>query len=136
MKKTNKKSSPKPDKFPINFRIITDYLTKPIYWPVEGVIILFLLVSFLFMVIILSAGTILYLDKQNILQTKHEDIQSKVEFWEGIVRKYPDYRDAYFSLSLLEYQRGNTQKARVYLQEALSLDPNFKEGRALEKVLK
>lgn len=96
---------------------------------------LFLLASFLFLVVVLSIGTFLHLEKQNILKTKHEEVASKVEFWQEIIRKYPNYRDAYFSLALLEYQRGNIEKAKVYLQESLTLDPNFKEGRTLEKIL-
>lgn len=57
----------------------------------------------------------------------------EIAYWEDIVKKYSNYRDGYFKLALLTYQLGEKDEARVYLQKALVIDPNFAEGRALEE---
>lgn len=74
------------------------------------------------------------LEKQRINQEK-EKILSEIKFWQDISQKYKGYRDAYFKLSLLEYQLGNIDKSRTYLKTTFTLDPNFEKGRELEKLL-
>ena len=70
-----------------------------------------------------------------IAQQKREKLLSDVAYWESVVAKRKDYRDGYFQLAVLEYRLGDKEKANAYLQEVLKLDPNFEEGRKLEKVL-
>ena len=53
---------------------------------------------------------------------------------QGIIKTYPNYRDGYFRLATLEYELGNRNKAKEYVQKALELDPNFEEGRRLERM--
>lgn len=71
--------------------------------------------------------------RQQVLGER-QAITEKTAYWEEVARKYKGYRDAYFQLAVLHYQLGNIEKANIYLQEALRLDPNFEEGRELEKL--
>lgn len=62
-------------------------------------------------------------------RTKRETVQKQIGKWERVVESYPDYRDGYYSLSLLYYQIKDKQKALYYLDRALEIDPNFVQGR-------
>lgn len=75
------------------------------------------------------------LKKREQLQKERTAIQQDAEFWQDVTQKYPNYRDAFFRVAVLEYQLGNIEKARLNLQKALKLDPNFIKGREFEKVL-
>jgi tetratricopeptide (TPR) repeat protein len=66
---------------------------------------------------------------------KRTFVRSEIQSWQAIVRKYPDYRDGYFTLATLEYQIGDTAAAKFYNQKALALDSNFKQGLVLDKLL-
>ncbi len=56
-------------------------------------------------------------------------------FWEYQIKERPDYRDAYFSLALINYKIKNFDEAQENLDKSLSLDPNFKEGKDFEEFL-
>jgi tetratricopeptide (TPR) repeat protein len=73
--------------------------------------------------------------KKHDLEIKRQKIQQQISFWQENIRKYPDYRDGYFQLALLEYQLGDIQSAQSYLNKVESLDPNFQEAYQLEKLL-
>ena len=70
---------------------------------------------------------------QNV-KKERERIVSEINHWGKVVSKYSDYRDAYFKLAVLEYQLGDNEKSKKYLEKALKLDPNFDKGRELEKI--
>ena len=61
-------------------------------------------------------------------QSKKQEILREIAYWEGVTRQYDDYRDGYFRLALLEYQLGNREQAKTYIQKALEIDPNFEAG--------
>lgn len=94
------------------------------------------LVLILFLALVL-VGFDLYKNyqKNEELLVKREEIVKKIEYWQNVVLKYKDYRDGYFQLAVLEYKLQNFGKAKVYLQKVFELDPNFEEGRKLEKLL-
>lgn len=69
------------------------------------------------------------------MESQRQELLQQVEYWTSIVDTYQNYRDGYIKLALLEYQLGNTVQARVYVQKALVLDPNYKKGRELEKIV-
>lgn len=62
-------------------------------------------------------------------------IQKELVFWEKVVEKHTDYRDAFMKVSLLQYQLGDMDGAKKSLEKALELDPNFAKARELQKVL-
>lgn len=73
-------------------------------------------------------------NKQNIDKERIK-IAKEIEYWEKTIEKYKDFRDAYFQLAVLNYQLGNFEKAKSFLQKTLELDPNFEAARDLEKLL-
>ena len=70
------------------------------------------------------------------LQQKEKgDLVKKAEFWKNVTVDKLDYRDAFFEVALYEYRLKDYDSSKLYLQKALTLDPNFKEGKMLENVL-
>lgn len=98
---------------------------------------LFFLLFILFFSLLIGSGFRVYENFQQRQRVLGErlTITEKITYWEEIVKKYKGYRDAYFQLAVLHYQLGNKDKSYTYLQETLKLDPNFEEGRKLEKML-
>ena len=76
-----------------------------------------------------------YRENKRFIQERTE-INSKIVFWQSAIDRFPNYRDAYFKLAVLNYRLKNYDKAKEYLNKALKIDPNFKEGRELERSLK
>ena len=95
------------------------------------------LVTFILVAMLLVVGMYLYRDIKVQQKTERErkEIISKIQYWQGIVDKYSDYRDAYFQLAILEYRLKNFDKAKSYVNKSLSIDPNFEKGRELEEIL-
>lgn len=73
---------------------------------------------------------------QQQLTSQRSTLQKQILQWQHVVATHADYRDGYFELAVLEYQLGNIDKARMYNQQALTLDPNFKSGEELERKLR
>lgn len=80
-----------------------------------------------------------FLWKNNLLLEKikkeKSEVVQNIKYWETVVERHPDYRDAYFQLSLLEYRLGEKEKSKKYLQKTLELDPYMIEGDKLGKLL-
>lgn len=70
-----------------------------------------------------------------MIQAERGKIEKELTFWKGEQRRYPNYRDIYFKIASLNYQLGNKEEAKVSLDKALEIDPNFENGRELEKLL-
>lgn len=70
------------------------------------------------------------LEKRDSLRV---ELTGKKEYWEGVVRKYPDYKDAYFQLAILAYQLGEKEEAKQAITKVLELDPNDSTGRELAR---
>lgn len=86
----------------------------------------------LYMVVQLSGS----LKVQKIVEAQRVKVVSDSAFWEAVTKQRPGFRDGYFMLALLEYRLGKTQEAKKNVAKALKIDPNFREGRELEKILK
>lgn len=85
----------------------------------------------LYMIIQLSGS----LQIQKRVEVERVRVVSDRAFWEAVTKERPQYRDGYFMLALLEYRLGKKQEAQKNVTKALKIDPNFKEGRELEKML-
>jgi tetratricopeptide (TPR) repeat protein len=147
MKFKNIKNKAKIVRSPSNSRSITDKSTRSIFpFPKITHTVLVKLyrgtLKTFFLFIFLVAATIVALDVQRDLQEKiNVDSQRKfltedLNFWENFIAKHQDYRDAYIQTSILEYKLGDTSKARMYIEESLTLDPNSSEGSKVEQLLK
>ncbi len=75
------------------------------------------------------------IDTRKLQMEKIAQVNQEIEFWSKIAEKHRDYRDAYYQLAVLNYRIGETEKSKIFLKKVFLLDPNFKEGRKLEKIL-
>lgn len=128
-KKFYKKSKPRKQEFPRNYRIIPERLTGDGFTFLAG--FLFVLAS----IFVVSLDLYSNYTKNQALNSEKDKVQNELVFWNGEVKKRPNYRDAYFKLALLNYQLKDFDKAKEYLKKTLSLDPNFEKGRELEVIL-
>ena len=122
-KKKEKLSQPL--KFPNIIRIFTDKFF------LASLVSLALLAAFVFV----SLNLYNNIKDQQKTDKERKEIIYKIQYWQGIVNEYKDYRDAYFQLAILEYRLKNFDKAKSYLNKTLLIDPNFQKGRELEKIL-
>lgn len=58
------------------------------------------------------------------VQSSKRKIEAEVDYWQKVVDKLTDYRDAYIHLSALFYQLNRLDEAKANLQKAIELDPN------------
>jgi hypothetical protein len=63
----------------------------------------------------------------------HAKEVKNLSYWEGITTKYPTYPDGYYKAAVLAIRLRDNARALRYLNEALTLDPFFKEARELKK---
>ncbi len=101
----------------------------------------FFIASLLMLLLIFAIGIIGVDVKRNTQRleekmTAQHGVEQQKKKWEGIVSKYPNYRDGYFKAAQYEYQLGDKKKALANVQQALFIDPNFEIGRKFEAFLK
>ncbi len=75
------------------------------------------------------------MNRFSTVKSQRSQLEKQIVYWENVVAGHKNYRDAYFTLALLEYKLGNNVKARMYLDKTFYIDPNFEEGRKLEQLL-
>ncbi len=111
--------------FPNNLRFITENRVT---------LLLIGFVSFLVFLGIVAISIDLYRNYKIgiVYSSERAKIQKEIKFWDSVTQKYPNYRDAYFKLAILNYQLKNFGKSREYLEKVLRIDPNFRQARELE----
>lgn len=87
------------------------------------------------LVVVTAVDTYMIYVQKKQADRQRQALENQVEYWKGIAEKHKDYRDAYFQLSLLEYQLRDLESSRMYLKKVFELDPNFEKGKELEKLL-
>jgi len=55
---------------------------------------------------------------------KETPFTQQLQYWKKVVTAYPEYRDGYVQLSLLALQQQNQEEAKLYMQKAITIDPN------------
>lgn len=61
--------------------------------------------------------------------------EKKLEWYEGILRKYKDFPDAYYNAALHAAKLGKKEKARGYIKKALEYDPGFTKAEELKQAI-
>ena len=121
-------------------RIITESLPQAFKNAVEwknakthilGYSIVFLTVSF---VVLAVYAAFLYSD---YLNAKEQWLKTSdnLAYWEEVAVKQENSPDAYFEAALYAAKLGNNQKALLYIDKALELDPGFEKARELSQQL-
>ena len=72
---------------------------------------------------------------QENLFVEREKVVDDLNFWNREVMEKPNYRDGYFTLSLLYYQLGDYKNSIESLDKAMNVDPNFEKGKELRDIL-
>ncbi|MDP3941606.1 MAG: tetratricopeptide repeat protein [bacterium] len=70
------------------------------------------------------------LRRREVMQTRLEE---KKAYWKEIVKKYPDYKDAYYQLAIYSYTLGQKNEAHEAIEKVLQIDPNDADGREFAK---
>lgn len=127
----------KKNKFPRIFRFITEqkYLKKIKKHHWRLITAGFVSAIILGAIVIVGAHSYKNYQENKRLTETRGNIKAQIDFWKSVNQKYPDFRDSYFQLALLEYQLKNFSETRIYLKEVLKLDPNFKEGIKLQEIM-
>ncbi len=114
-------------------RFITDFRRAKTSQRVK--LSLFLLVCSFLLVVILGAMYQLFESVQILSFTsrQRDAVIAERAYWEDVIRRHEGYRDAYFKAGVLSYQLGARDKARLYVQKALEIDPEFEEARDFVK---
>lgn len=130
--KAKKEKNKQPKKLPRIFRPIPEYFnTRNVF-----IVSISFLSGILLMAILFEEHDIEQQYRQlQSLNAQRQFVQQEVGQWQQVVNKYPDYRDGYFHLAVLEYQLGNKNAVQNYNEQALKLDPNFNSGIILAKKL-
>lgn len=120
-------------KFPKINRNITELFKKSLFFKVLLSFFLYL-VLFVLLAFSLSSFERSYQEDQKA-EKQIISLESQIRSWEQISQKYPGHKDFYLQLAVLEYQVENFSEAREYLDQAIKIDPNFKEALKLDKEL-
>lgn len=72
---------------------------------------------------------------ENILNEPRK-IQEQVSFWEKEVKSKPDYRDGWLQLAKGYYQLYQTDKAKLSLNHAWQIDPNYQPTKDFLEIVK
>ncbi|KKP94948.1 MAG: hypothetical protein US02_C0015G0014 [Candidatus Levybacteria bacterium GW2011_GWA2_36_13] len=123
MKKKNSKL-----KFPNISRRIPETIKR------NKFIILALFLIFFFVALVTIDLTRNLIQRNNEI-TKMQKLTDQRIYWQKIINTYPDFRDAYFSLAIIEYQLGNFEESSKYLEKVYEIDPNFEKGDFLKEKL-
>lgn len=138
MKKHYKKSEinlNKKKKTPTVKQVLLDFAKSLIHE--EKLLLTAIVAGLFFFGAVIFAGIQLSSSLQTYREAKadRDRVVYELSFWEQVLRIHPDYRDAYFKLALLRYRLGDTTSSKGYVQKALDIDPNFEEGKQLQKLL-
>src|SRR3990167_8601840 len=127
MKFKNKKKKIDKKKSPSNSRSITEHFKFSL--PKISHITLLktyhrTLNIFVILIFIVAAIIVGFDFQKNLHLSREIDSQRKtltyeLNFWENFIAKHQNYPHAYFQASRLEYQLGNTSKAKMYVEKGL-----------------
>ena len=119
------------EKLPRSYRIIPDIQLaslKQVVW--NKYFLVSFISTFIGVAIVMQGIDLNYQLRQlRMVRSEREQMVKEVRYWEDITKEHHDYRDGYFKLALLEYQLGNREKARSYIQKTLTIDPNYQPAK-------
>ena len=75
------------------------------------------------------------LDLLNEWEAEPNRLKSEYALWKEIAQRKPEYRDARVTLGSLAYQLGKFTEAKMYLTQAVTLDPNNETAQKLLSIL-
>lgn len=89
----------------------------------------------IFGILIFSLDLLASFQKRKEINLQKEKIKNEIRVLEDVTSKLNNYREAYYKLAVLEFEIGEIDKAKFYLNKSLFIDPNFEKAREFQKVL-
>lgn len=123
--------------FPNIFRFITEHKNLIFRYFFLTRIALICLISMLLLTATINQSLELQnnIEREKKLILDRKNIEKEINFWEKIAEKYQDYPDIYLKIASLEYKLGDKQAAQIFIDKALSINPDAKQARVLgEKI--
>lgn len=75
-------------------------------------------------------------DEKQQAKKQRDNVVYQHSYWQQVIESKPDYRDGYIMLALLTNQMGDPINSKVYLKEALEIDPNFEKAKQLQLLIR
>ena len=113
------------------YRRITEGLPKT---PEFSPHLLSFIASFLVVLsfVLLTCLVIFYLKASSVYEEKRKAYDSLL-YWEAVLKKNPNFPDAYYNAAIYSVKLSENKKAGEYLDRAIELDPTFKNAVGLRK---
>lgn len=128
-KKYKKAKDKSTDRLPSDSRIITDKINSDDMAFFIGFLCIF------GAILIISFSLYGNFKEERRISLEKIKINNEINYWRNQIEQRPDFRDAYFSLSLLSYQLGDFNESRLNLEKTLKIDPNFEKALEFRKIL-
>lgn len=119
--------------FPSIFRFIPEK-TAVLYKIISiAKIIILCLISVYLLYATLKQGQLLLNNREYYkkITLQRQNLEKELAYWEKIAEKYNNYPDAYLKIASLEYNLGNTQASKAYIEKALSMNPDIETGKVV-----
>lgn len=58
-------------------------------------------------------------------------IKEEIVFWQKVVEEFPNYRDGYLKLAILNYKINRLFDAQKFLNKSLKIDPNSEDAKKI-----
>lgn len=101
-------------------------------------VISFFSISGIFLYNFISANTPVVLGMtltRDYQPTNEQNIFSEISFWESKIKQFPNFRDAYIRLAILNWKVHLDDQAKLYLDQAKKIDPNNETVKKLQSML-
>lgn len=133
--KKNKSDIEKKNQSPSNSRTIPAFSSANFLKIYHGSLNIFTISIFIVAVIIVGLDLNANLKAKQNIDFQRSILTKDLNFWKSFIVKNNDYRDAYLQASILEYNLGDTSRAKIYVEKGLALDPNSENGKKIEEFL-
>lgn len=92
-----------------------------------------LLLSMVLLNIILAVALFMTYDHVLQLEQQQEEVKLRLQYWEDVVGKHPNYPDAYYNAAVYSLRIEDRDRAAQYLEKALEYDPYFVKALELKR---
>jgi len=94
-----------------------------------------LLISFLLLLTLLNLIQITKPKKRITISTEDSSLEAEKHYWLRLSSENPTYLDAWLRLAEIDYELGNVDFSKGWLNQAKKINPNSKEVKTLEEKL-
>lgn len=135
-KDMSKKKKLKKSQFPSIYRRITENKNFPhILKILNQMAIIFVFTTTVVFIVFITVDLYRNFSKNQQTQVQRQKLIHEINIWKSFSDKYKNYKEVYFQIAVREFELGNFESARLYLQKALFIDPNYEEALKLQKEL-